>query len=109
MAVSSKRIAEIATAEGIDPKELEAAIRAEESKDAPGDGPSEESAAESATKAHGGKGYYAYEYPFLTVNEIRASLFLDAIDDGGDFSGEWLVKHGGSSGSSGTPPPAAAV
>ncbi len=50
---------------------------------------------ESGAKAHGGKGYFAYEYPFLTVNEIRESLFLPPLGDGGMFSGEWLTKHSG--------------
>lgn len=51
---------------------------------------------ESGAKAHGGRGYFAYEYPFLRVNEVRASLFLPPLDDGDMFTGEWLAKHGGS-------------
>lgn len=60
---------------------------------------------ESAVDAHGGRGYFAYEYPFLTVNEVRESLFLDSAPDGEMFTGEWLKKHGGGQGA----PPAPAA
>lgn len=73
-------------------------LRDDEEPDAEDDDePTKDAAAggESGAKAHGGRGYYAYEFPFLTVNEIRASLFLDPVADGEDLSGEWLKKHGG--------------
>lgn len=53
--------------------------------------------AESGAKAHGGRGYFAYEFPVLTVNEIRASLFLDAVPDGSLYYSEWIAKHSGAS------------
>ena len=53
---------------------------------------------ESAVKAHGGRGYFAYEYEVLRVNEIRASLFLEPAPDGEMFFPEWRRKFGGGSG-----------
>jgi hypothetical protein len=53
--------------------------------------------AESGAKAHGGRGYFAYEYSVLTVNEIRASLFLEPVSDGSLYYNEWVAKHSGAS------------
>lgn len=69
-----------------------------------GDGADEEGKAEDDAESapNGGRGFYAYQYPFLKVNEIRASVGLKPIPDGELFSGEWLPKHdGGASKTSG--------
>lgn len=40
-------------------------------------------------------GFFAYQFPVLKVNEIRASLGQPAVDDGDMFYDEWLKAHGG--------------
>lgn len=50
---------------------------------------------ESAVKAHGGRGYFAYEFDVLTVNEVRASLFLAPIKGGDALVLDWRRQHGG--------------
>lgn len=111
------KVTELAKAQGLDPAELAAAVEAladAPTKPTPGkNDPAAASGAdpagpESGAKAHAGRGYFAYEYPFLTVNEVRASLFLGTAPDGELFTSEWLAKHGGSSGSSGSSTPPAA-
>lgn len=101
-----KQIRDLAVEKGDDPDEVVAEVAAaledEDSAEKPAPGKTDEAAggapvsAESGAKAHGGRGYFSYEYPFLKVNEVRASLFLDAIADGELFTGEWLAKHSGS-------------
>jgi len=105
-----KRLRAAAQAKGDDPDEVVAEVNAAiegDTAEKPAPGKNDEAApgataGESAAKAHGGRGYFAYEYPFLRTNEVRASLFLDPIPDGDMFTGEWLAKHSG-----GTPVPAA--
>ena len=43
----------------------------------------------------GAVGFYAFQHPYMTVNEIRESMGLPSIPDGGALSGDWLAKHGG--------------
>lgn len=83
--------------EGVDADELIAAAE-NDSDDTEPDTPS--GGRESGAKAHAGRGYFAYEFPFLTVNEVRASLFLGPAADGDMYTGDWLKKYGGSSGTS---------
>lgn len=96
-----KELREQAEAEGLDADAvLEAAKRLDATDPAPGktdaaSGEPTSTGAESGAKAHGGRGYFAYEYPVLTVNEIRASLFMDPIADGSLYYSEWLAKHSG--------------
>ena len=106
-----QRLRELAKERGDDPDEVVAEVVAaldnDEEKPSPGktDAAAPDAAssgAESGAKAHGGRGYFAYEYPFLRVNEVRASLFLDPVPDGDLYTTEWLSKHGGSA--SATPP-----
>lgn len=54
-----------------------------------------ESTKPAGPNGKGEVGFFAFQYPFLTVNEIRESLGLPAVGDGGKFSGEWLASHGG--------------
>lgn len=106
-----KRIRAAAEAKGDDPDEVVAEVNAaldegdDPEKPAPGKNDEAASGAtsgESGAKAHGGRGYFAYEYPFLRTNEVRASLFLDPLPDGDLYTGEWLAKHSGGA----TAPPA---
>lgn len=102
-----------AEAAGFDPDEAVAAAKRLERATAPEPGKSDPAtpsksqadpapaSAESGAKAHGGRGYFAYEYPVLRVNEIRASLFLEPIPDGDLFYSEWVAGH---SGTAATPP-----
>lgn len=90
-----------AQAAGLDPDEVATAakkIEAEEPSPAPSAKPGEPDAApagvESGAKAHGGRGFFAYEFPVLTVNEIRASLFMDPVGDGHLYYSEWIAIHG---------------
>lgn len=107
MAVSDElrqHLMDVAEENGVDPEELIAQVEsqmteepgAEERTPGKNDAAAPASAGgESAAKAHGGRGYFAYEYPFLKTNEVRASLFLEPVSDGDMFTGEWLAKHGG--------------
>jgi hypothetical protein len=95
-------LTERAKAEGVDPGDLIAAAEDADKATAPAPGKTDVAAsgaaptgAESGAKAHGGRGYFAYEFPFLRVNEVRASLFLDPLPDGDLITGEWLTKHTG--------------
>lgn len=98
-----KQLRADATAAGLDPDDVLAALtRLEAQQPAPGksdpakgDAPAAPTGAESGAKAHGGRGYFAYEYPVLTVNEIRASLFMEPIADGSLYYSEWVAKHSG--------------
>lgn len=116
-AAEEKRLREIAEREGIDdPDEFVAAARDAEAneeddgrkqganedkadareakKDKPDDETQPEAKQESGVKAHGGRGYFSYEYPFLRVNQVLESLFLPSVPDGDLFTGEWLARHG---------------
>ena len=97
-----------AEAAGFDPDEAVNAAKRLESSSKPEPGkndaatPSKSQAdeapsagAESGAKAHGGRGYFAYEYPVLRVNEIRASLFMEPVPDGDLFYSEWAARHSG--------------
>lgn len=96
-----KQLRADATAAGLDPDDVLAALtRLEAQQPAPGKsdpakGDAAPTGAESGAKAHGGRGYFAYEYPVLTVNEIRASLFMEPIADGSLYYSEWAAKHSG--------------
>lgn len=105
-----EQLAAIAEKHGVSPEELIAEaerVADEESEPGKNDAAAKDAdaptGAESGAKAHGGRGYFAYEYPFLRVNEVRASLFLDKIEDGELYTGEWLAKHGGGSSSGPAP------
>lgn len=101
-------IRDAAKANGDDPEEIIAELNRQLDSDPEDPTPgkndaaagAESTGAESGAKAHGGRGYFAYEYPFLTVNEIRASLFLEPIADGDLYSNEWLAAHSGGSNAS---------
>lgn len=106
-----KQLRADATAAGLDPGEVLAALkRLESAAPAPGKTdpakPADDvpASAESGAKAHGGRGYFAYEYPVLTVNEIRASLFMEPIADGSLYYSEWLAKHSGAAAPTDTAP-----
>lgn len=96
-------IRKLAESKGDDPDEIIREVSAALAEDddqvgasdpaASDDDESDPSTVESGAKAHAGRGYFAYEFPFLTVNEVRASLFLPPVADGAEFTGEWLAKR----------------
>lgn len=116
-AAEEKRLREIAERDGLDPDAFVAAARDEEANGADADAPDERQRGgnedkagakeaakkndddapgpkvESGVTAHGGRGYFAYEFPFLRVNQVLEALFLPSVPDGDLFTGEWLAKH----------------
>src|SRR3990172_520093 len=74
-----------ATAEGVDADALIAAADNGDESPPTADGPN----------GKGEVGFYAFQHPYMTVNEIRQSMGLPSITDGGAFSGDWLARHGG--------------
>jgi hypothetical protein len=98
-------VASMAKEWGIDPQELlkeaeamaaEAEGEGPESKeDKPDDEEKPEPDKKAGSDINGGRGFFAYQYPFLKVNEVRASVGMPPIGDGDLFTQEWLPKHGG--------------
>ena len=78
----------LAVSEGVDPDALVAVAEG-----AAGDAPATEGPMKFDRLLLG-------HLPYMTVNEIRESIGLPSLPDGGRISGEWLLDHGGSDGGS---------
>lgn len=109
------KIVEAAKAAGVDPAEAlaEAEARPEPSPPpAPAPATPDKKPASSAPAADGGGKIFAYHLPFMTPNQILASIGVESkLGPDGDMpSGEWLALHDGAATRAarggGTPPPA---